>query len=85
MAAVLKEALPDATHLVLAQCRGSWLLAHRTNITDPRLMEEIARETGATIGGTLYSDALSDPSGPAGTYIEMMRHNGSEFSKALTD
>ena len=55
------------------------------NITDPRLMEEIARETGATIGGTLYSDALSDPSGPAGTYIEMMLHNGSEFSKALTD
>jgi zinc/manganese transport system substrate-binding protein len=55
------------------------------NITDPRLMEEIARETGATIGGTLYSDALSDPSGPAGTYIEMMRHNVSEFSKALTN
>jgi zinc/manganese transport system substrate-binding protein len=55
------------------------------NITDPRLMEEIARETGATIGGTLYSDALSDPSGPAGTYIDMMRHNVSEFSKALID
>ena len=50
------------------------------NITDPRLMEEIARETGATTGGTLYSDALSDPSGPAGTYIDMMRHNVSEFS-----
>lgn len=55
------------------------------NITDPRLMEEIARETGATTGGTLYSDALSDPSGPAGTYIDMMRHNVSEFSKALTN
>jgi zinc/manganese transport system substrate-binding protein len=55
------------------------------NITDPRLMEEIARETGATVGGTLYSDALSDPSGPAGTYIDMMRHTVSEFSKALTD
>ncbi|MFZ1148675.1 MAG: zinc ABC transporter substrate-binding protein, partial [Xanthobacteraceae bacterium] len=55
------------------------------NITDPRLMEEIARETGATIGGTLYSDALSDPSGPAGTYIDMMRHNVSEFTKALTN
>lgn len=55
------------------------------NITDPRLMEEIARETGATIGGTLYSDALSDPSGLAGTYIDMMRHNVSEFSKALTN
>lgn len=55
------------------------------NITDPRLMEEIARETGATTGGTLYSDALSDPSGPAGTYIDMMRHNVSEFTKALTN
>jgi zinc/manganese transport system substrate-binding protein len=55
------------------------------NITDPRLTKEIARETGATIGGTLYSDALSEPSGPAGTYIDMMRHNVSEFSKALTD
>jgi zinc/manganese transport system substrate-binding protein len=55
------------------------------NITDPRLMEEIAHETGATIGGTLYSDALSDPTGLAGTYIDMMRHNVSEFSKALTN
>jgi zinc/manganese transport system substrate-binding protein len=53
------------------------------NITDPRLMEEIAQETGAAIGGKLYSDALSEPSGPAGTYIDMMRHNVYEFSKAL--
>ncbi|MGZ5862392.1 MAG: metal ABC transporter substrate-binding protein [Methyloceanibacter sp.] len=37
------------------------------NITDHRLLEQIARETGAKIGGTLYTDALSPPSGPAGT------------------
>jgi zinc/manganese transport system substrate-binding protein len=55
------------------------------NITDPRLMQQIARETGATIGGTLYSDALSGPGGPASTYIDMMRNNVGEFSKALTD
>ncbi len=55
------------------------------NITDPRLMQQIARETGATIGGTLYSDALSGPSGPASTYIDMMRNNVGEFSKALID
>jgi zinc/manganese transport system substrate-binding protein len=54
------------------------------NITDPRLMQEIARETGARIGGTLYSDALSAPGGPAGTYIAMMRHNLREFTRALT-
>jgi zinc/manganese transport system substrate-binding protein len=54
------------------------------NITDPRLMQQIARETGAKIGGSLYSDALSDPGGPAGTYIDMMRNNVRELSKALT-
>ncbi|MFT3690169.1 metal ABC transporter solute-binding protein, Zn/Mn family [Paenirhodobacter sp.] len=31
------------------------------NITDPRLIEQIARETGTKIGGTVYSDALSPP------------------------
>jgi zinc/manganese transport system substrate-binding protein len=53
------------------------------NISDPRLMDQIARETGAIIGGTLYSDALSEPGGPAATYIDMMRHNVHEFAKAL--
>jgi zinc/manganese transport system substrate-binding protein len=53
------------------------------NINDPRLMQRIADETGAKIGGTLYSDALSAPSGPAGTYVDLMRHNVGEFAKAL--
>ena len=53
------------------------------NVSDPRLIEQIARETGAAIGGKLYSDALSDPSGPAATYIDMMRHNAHQFAKAL--
>ena len=53
------------------------------NISDPRLMQQIARETGAKIGGTLYSDALSDEKGPAATYIDMMRNNVREFAAAL--
>jgi zinc/manganese transport system substrate-binding protein len=53
------------------------------NVSDPRLMEQIARETGAAIGGKLYSDALSEPSGPAATYIDMMRYNVRELAKAL--
>jgi zinc/manganese transport system substrate-binding protein len=53
------------------------------NVTDHRLLDQIARETGAKIGGTLYSDALSEPGGPAPTYIDMMRHNIRELSKAL--
>ena len=53
------------------------------NVTDPRLARNIAAESGATIGGTLYSDALSPPNGPASTYIDMMRNNVRELSAAL--
>ncbi|RYE29592.1 MAG: metal ABC transporter substrate-binding protein [Hyphomicrobiales bacterium] len=53
------------------------------NVTNPRLVEQIARESGAKVGGRLYSDALSAASGPAGTYIRMMKHNISEIEKAL--
>lgn len=52
-------------------------------ITDNRLIEQIANETGAIVGGTLYSDALSDEAGPASTYIDMMRHNAMVLSQAL--
>jgi zinc/manganese transport system substrate-binding protein len=55
------------------------------NVTDPRLVRSIAAESGATVGGTLYSDALSPPDGPASTYIDMMRSNVRELSAALAD
>ncbi len=54
------------------------------NVSDARLMERIAQETGAKIGDRVYSDALSEPNGPAGTYIDMMRHNIRAFSAALS-
>jgi zinc/manganese transport system substrate-binding protein len=55
------------------------------NVTDPRLMERIARESGARIGGTLFSDALTDENGPAPTYIDMMRSNIHQFTAALAN
>jgi zinc/manganese transport system substrate-binding protein len=53
------------------------------NVSDPRLLEQIARETGAKIGGKLYSDSLSLESGPAATYIELMRHNTRILKNAM--
>ncbi len=53
------------------------------NVSDSRLIEQISRETGATIGGALYSDALSGANGPAGTYLKMMRHNAHTLADAL--
>ena len=53
------------------------------NITDPRLLQQIAKETGAKIGGTLYPGALSEPDGPAPTYLKMLHHNAKTLSQAL--
>jgi zinc/manganese transport system substrate-binding protein len=53
------------------------------NVSDPRLLRRISAETAARIGGTLYSDQLSGPDGPASTYIDMIRHNVSEIVAAL--
>ncbi len=53
------------------------------NISDSRLLEQITAETGAKVGGTLFSDALSGPDGPAATYLGMMRHNVATLAAAL--
>jgi zinc/manganese transport system substrate-binding protein len=45
------------------------------SISDPRLIAQIARETGTKPSGALYSDSLSAPTGEAGSYIAMMRVN----------
>jgi zinc/manganese transport system substrate-binding protein len=54
------------------------------NITDHRLLDQIASETGAKIGGELYTDALSPPDGPAPTYLDMFRHNIGTLTAALS-
>jgi zinc/manganese transport system substrate-binding protein len=53
------------------------------NISDPRLLERISRESGARIGGALHSDSLSPPGTPGDSYLGMMRHNIRTLSDAL--
>jgi zinc/manganese transport system substrate-binding protein len=53
------------------------------NISNPRLMEQIANETHTHIGGILYSDALSPPGTEADTYLKMMKFNLSSLIKAM--
>lgn len=50
---------------------------------DPRLMQQIAKESGARVGEPLFSDALSAENGAAPTYLHMMRHNLNAFRAAL--
>ena len=73
----------DVAALITQIRRESISAVFIESITDNRMMEQIANETGATIGGTLYSDALSGETGPASTYLDMMRHNATTLSDAL--
>ncbi|WP_082653486.1 zinc ABC transporter substrate-binding protein AztC [Aureimonas sp. AU22] len=54
------------------------------NISNTRLVKQIASEAGLEIGGTLYSDALSPPDGPASSYVDMMRANARTIAASLT-
>ena len=54
------------------------------NISDPRLIQRIAQEAGARVGGTLYSDALSAAGGPADTYLKLFEHNTRTLVAGLT-
>jgi len=53
------------------------------NITSPALVQQIADETGLTIGGRLFSDALSERGGPATSYLAMFEHNLETLLTAL--
>ena len=71
---------------IITQIRNSGIPAvFLENISDPRLMRRISAETGARVGGTLYSDSLTDEKGDAPTYIDMVRHNIKALTSALAD
>jgi zinc/manganese transport system substrate-binding protein len=55
------------------------------NISDDRLIRRISAETGARVGGTLFSDSLTGEKGDAPTYIDMVRHNIKALTSALAN
>jgi len=83
---VSTESEPSARDVaeIITQIRKAKIAAvFLENMGDPRLIERIAAETGARVGGTLYSDSLTDEKGDAPTYIEMVRHNIKALGYAL--
>jgi zinc/manganese transport system substrate-binding protein len=78
------EASARDVGLIISQIRKQSIPAvFLENVSDPRLMRQIASETGAKIGGILYSDALTDADGEAPTYIDLIRHNVKQLAGAL--
>lgn len=85
---VYTDAEPSAADIgnIIRQIRSEKIPAvFMETISDPRLLERVSEESGARIGGSLYSDSLSQPDGPAPTYLEMMRHNAKTLAEALAE
>ncbi|AQU87822.1 ABC transporter substrate-binding protein [Komagataeibacter nataicola] len=69
---------------LIAQIRETGMTTYfLENATDPRLVQQVARATGAQPGGELYAEALSSASGPAPDYISMMRYNTDLMVRAM--
>ncbi len=73
----------DIARIIQAVKRNKVGAVFLENVSDPRLAKRIAAETGARIGGTLYSDALSAQGEGGANYIDMMRHNVRQLAQAL--
>jgi len=79
-----REASAKEVAAIIAQIKREKIRAvFVENISDPRLIQQVARETGTKLGGKLYSDALSTKAGPAPTYIALMRHNAKLLTEAM--
>ncbi|HSI59818.1 MAG TPA: zinc ABC transporter substrate-binding protein [Ideonella sp.] len=78
------EASAAAVAQLIAQIRQQRVSAvFVENISNPRLVERIAREGGATLGGRLYSDALSAPGTEADSYLKLFAHNAATLAAGM--
>jgi len=80
------EAEPTADDLVkvVRQARAGDLSAiFLENMSDPRLAETVARESGVRMGGALYADALSEADGPAPDYLSLVRYNARQLLSGM--
>lgn len=78
------EPTPNDLVKVVRQARDGHLSAiFLENMSDPRLAEIVAEESGVRMGGALYADALSEPDGPAPDYLSLVRHNAQQLLSGM--
>jgi zinc/manganese transport system substrate-binding protein len=75
---VSTEAEPSAAEVarLIRQIRDQRITAlFMENMANPATLRRVAAEAGVAVGGRLFADALSGPTGPAPDYEAMFRHN----------
>lgn len=53
------------------------------NMSNPKLLAQLSKDAGVTVGAALYVDALSAPGGLADTYLKLMRHNVTQLAHGM--
>jgi zinc/manganese transport system substrate-binding protein len=53
------------------------------NMSNPKLLAQLSKDAGVTVGPSLYVDALSKAGGPADTYLKMIRHNVTQLAAGM--
>jgi zinc/manganese transport system substrate-binding protein len=75
---VSTESEPSAAEVarLIRQIRDQRITAvFMENMANPATLRRVAAEAGVAVGGRLFADALSGPTGPAPDYEAMFRHN----------
>lgn len=53
------------------------------NMSNAKLIEQLSKDAGVTVGASLYADALSAADKPGATYLQMMRHNVTQLATGM--
>ncbi len=53
------------------------------NMSNPKLLAQLSKDAGVTVGPALYVDALSAVGGPADSYLKLMRHNVTQLALGM--
>ena len=83
---VSTDAEPSARHvaLLIRQIKREKIKAvFVENMANPKLLAQLSKDAGVSVGADLYSDALSAPDQPAATYLQMMRHNVTQLASGM--
>ena len=53
------------------------------NMSNPKLLAQLGKDAGVTVGPALFVDALSAAGGPADSYLKLMRYNVTQLAAGM--
>jgi zinc/manganese transport system substrate-binding protein len=83
MSTEMEPSAKDVARLIQQIQREKIKAVFIENMSAPKLLAQLSKDAGVTVGPTLFVDALSTPQGPAGSYLQLMRHNVTQLAAGM--